>query len=111
MKRVLAEKESLPLEDIYIEDSVTGIIKTNAFMSSSTYTYANLGNIYIGNGIEKIETTAFYPCKGLYQVFIGENCKEIGRDAFGASHNLSVELPKGCNYTDAFLWDANVFEY
>lgn len=106
--------ETAPLEEIYIEDSVTGILGAASFYGghSPSSKYANLYHVYIGNGIEEIRSDAFYQCQNLGLVYIGENCKKIGHHAFEAGYGINVELPQGCNYfSDTFYSEAKIFEY
>ncbi|MCM1125357.1 MAG: leucine-rich repeat domain-containing protein [Lachnospiraceae bacterium] len=112
--KAFGKDEIAPLESIYIEDSVTGIIGAWAFYGgpSPKSAYANLDHVYIGNGIEEIGGNAFYQCQNLINVYIGENCKKIETGAFEAGYGMNVQLPRRCNYPDGtFYPEAKILEY
>ncbi len=68
--------------ELKIPDSVTSI-GYYAF-----YACRRLTSVIIGNNVTKIEECAFGDCRGLTSVIIGNNVTEIGENAFGGCHML-----------------------
>ncbi len=104
------DKYFTPYYAQYEKDVMTFVVPSSVkVIGEMAFNYANMKNVYLPEGLEKIETLAFFkipPLKNVYS-YKGENVADshfTGEDTLG---EVYVSLPEGLKYigSDAFSYN------